>query len=897
MRIEDISPRDENTTLIFDRDAQSVSGRALCCAISATGSRAYLGGHSGVWRSNNGGLTWIHSEFRQPRAGRTAVPGALRARNVYDLAIAPGSDDLVLAAAGRDARRPAASGIYRSTDGARSWTRVHSLTASGSDALDATGTVRFCPDDPQRAFAVLCADGATSGIPGSGVGIVARSTDGGATWANLALPAGFSRKLWHVGVGTREQSSRRIYALGEVLIASTNEGNSWIVDPMQPINPGAPADAAGASAQSLGVHPQNPSIVYILVGDGQILLRGQFPPLPTAGPAMWTQLATPRKDYSGTTASGGGFVVPHVTPEGQLYLIVSDRRTTHICAGEPATQADWHRIEDSHCHLDPHGFAMTPEFRPQIPYQPKPERFGRALLINDGGANVSVDGGRSWINGTGLSTLDVVNVAVNAAHGTPTTICIGTGDNRGFSSRNGATSWKTQHYDGGDNDCCFADPFQPSRLVVFAPRYGPEGEKIGCLVYSGEGGAPPNVDWGTQQFTEMQGPPFLGGPDSDPRRRGHNLVSFFCGLGYRPLIRTRAGEAPRLDGDLVLIRFTRDQALLLRTTHMSSLSTRQTWVTNATSELQPALTFQQGPPLPDKNVCTVQASGGHDRPVYYVGDQLTGGSLWKWTEGMSAWKRIIRPIGPEGGLPGPSNARRYFVDPYRPALVYVLADNGVWRSDDGGEEWVKDAALAMAISENGAYPMNVGSARITDGTPNPVLLRDMQFDPFHSGMRFAIGPAGVFQSLDGKAWSTLLNADAISAHPSNAFYDPLSCPRILYLATYERGLLRLAPLPPDWDFPMGSLQTAIGRITFLRVHDVGGGFGPPHDRLDAEVIVLLDSEAEKAFGLKLRPGPDARAAKAMLGLLRDAFRRNAIIRLEFFRSGCRTGTINRIIET
>jgi hypothetical protein len=44
------------------------------------------------------------------------------------------------------------------------------------------------------------------------------------------------------------------------------------------------------------------------------------------------------------------------------------------------------------------------------------------------------------------------------------------------------------------------------------------------------------------------------------------------------------------------------------------------------------------------------------------------------------------------------------------------------------------------------------------------------------------------------------------------------------------------------------------------VNEVGTGYGPPDDFLDAEVIVWLDSEPEKAFGFQLRNGgslPDA----------------------------------------
>ncbi|TMH02217.1 MAG: hypothetical protein E6H67_15400 [Betaproteobacteria bacterium] len=95
---------------------------------------------------------------------------------------------------------------------------------------------------------------------------------------------------------------------------------------------------------------------------------------------------------------------------------------------------------------------------------------------------------------------------------------------------------------------------------------------------------------------------------------------------------------------------------------------------------------------------------------------------------------------------------------------------------------------------------------------------------------------------------------------------------------------------------MNSLQVAIGNITLLRVHDLETGFGPPDDELDAEAIVLLDTEPEKAFGFKLRTGADRPDAHGKLLALRDAFDNNRRVRLEFLRTGCRTGQIVRVIS-
>ena len=76
---------------------------------------------------------------------------------------------------------------------------------------------------------------------------------------------------------------------------------------------------------------------------------------------------------------------------------------------------------------------------------------------------------------------------------------------------------------------------------------------------------------------------------------------------------------------------------------------------------------------------------------------------------------------------------------------------------------------------------------------------------------------------------------------------------------------------------------ARGRLTVLRVHDVGTGFGPPTDFIDVEVVIALDSQPSRFFGFQLRNDTKLPARQAMLDLLRDAFERNLIVNIDFFQ--------------
>jgi hypothetical protein len=761
----------------------------------------------------------------------------------------------------------------------------------------------MAPDDAKLVF---CAGGFS----------VARSQDAGVTWANLVPQQSSGERVWYVTVGPLQGSVRRVYAVGSRVWSSTDGGSTWQVDP-QPLAVGQRGDGPGPASRSIGIHPGDPSVLYIATFERNdainntegIVWRGQFP---AAGPAGWTRLPPIPLNYPTVTDSGGGFVVPHVTPDGRLYLISSDRRTVHASFGEPAASSGWVRIEDGRCHLDPHGLSVSSDFRRAEPGLPAPASFGRILLVNDGGANFSTDGAASWQNGQGLSTLGLVNVALNPRTDGGPALCMGMGDNSGFASPDGGDSWETQHYVGGDNDCAFADPRQPTRMIVFAPRYGKGDGGVGRGVlhlHVSPDDDPPNTALNTLEVQIIPGAPPL---DSDilealaaenPNAALANLnaawsaVSGFYVLGYRPLIFTRQGEAPLPDGDFVVIRFSDDGPELVRTTKLSQMTDAGFWKTSNTADGPGVRAFRPTPALPDPAIAIVQASGGHAAPIFYVGDQdmnaprFGRNRLWRWAPGMTNWQQIVPGTGAPGG-PAPSAAPRFFADPYRPNLVYVLGTDHVYRSDNGGAVWVVDTLLEQAMTENGAFPIIVPN----DGNPGQALVRDMLFDPDRPGTRFAIGAAGVFQTLNGLNWTPLFRSSAMACKPNNAAYDFVSCARALYVATSNRGLLRLSPLAPDWDFPIGSLQAAEGRIALLRVHDVGTRYGPPHDELDAEVIVWLDSEPEKAFGFKLRTGSDQRVASGMLDVLRDTFNRDVRVRLEFIRTGCRTGRIVRVIE-
>jgi hypothetical protein len=94
-----------------------------------------------------------------------------------------------------------------------------------------------------------------------------------------------------------------------------------------------------------------------------------------------------------------------------------------------------------------------------------------------------------------------------------------------------------------------------------------------------------------------------------------------------------------------------------------------------------------------------------------------------------------------------------------------------------------------------------------------------------------------------------------------------------------------------------ALQQSIGKVTFLRVHDVGTGFGPPDDFLDAEAIVQLDSQPGVSMGFQLRDDGNRVARQGMLDLLRDAFSTSGTVSVDYnIDPGKTNGTAIRVAE-
>src|SRR3954462_3338387 len=171
----------------------------------------------GIYKSVDAGRTWTHSGLDETgRIGRILVH--------------PTNPDVVYACAiGRITGPQQERGVFRSTDGGKTWERVLFV-----DENTGAGDLVIDPHNPRILFAgmwqlVIHGWGRESGGPGSGIFM---SRDGGATWKRLAGHGLPESPVGRIGLAIAPSNSSRVFALIEtadkgVLWRSEDGGDNW----------------------------------------------------------------------------------------------------------------------------------------------------------------------------------------------------------------------------------------------------------------------------------------------------------------------------------------------------------------------------------------------------------------------------------------------------------------------------------------------------------------------------------------------------------------------------------------------------------------------------------------------------------------------------------------------
>jgi photosystem II stability/assembly factor-like uncharacterized protein len=225
------------TPIFDDKDVSSIGALAVApsnpnIVWAGTGEpfiRSHISIGNGVYKSTDAGRTWTRMGLEATgRIGR--------------LAIDPKNPDIVFVAAQGHSYGPQQErGIYRTTDGGRTWTRVL-FVDQNTGGID----VVMHPSNSQTLFAAMWqlemhTWGRESGGPGSGIFV---SRDGGTSWNRLRGNGLPTRSIGKIGLAIARSRPDRVYALIETgdgvpihdqptdsgeLWQSDDGGNSWRV--------------------------------------------------------------------------------------------------------------------------------------------------------------------------------------------------------------------------------------------------------------------------------------------------------------------------------------------------------------------------------------------------------------------------------------------------------------------------------------------------------------------------------------------------------------------------------------------------------------------------------------------------------------------------------------------
>ncbi len=208
---------------VFDQHPQSIGAiavdpsnpKTVWVGTGETWVRNSVSVGLGIYKSTDGGDHWT-------------LVGLKDSERIAKVVVHPTQSDVVYVCVtghlwdGNDER-----GVYQTTDGGKTWTRllfVNQDTGCADLALD--------PQNPQALYAAMWqfrrrADFFTSGGPGSGL---FKSTDGGKTWAQLAngLPAG---EKGRIAIAVAPSKPNVLYAVVEskqtALYRSDDAGATW----------------------------------------------------------------------------------------------------------------------------------------------------------------------------------------------------------------------------------------------------------------------------------------------------------------------------------------------------------------------------------------------------------------------------------------------------------------------------------------------------------------------------------------------------------------------------------------------------------------------------------------------------------------------------------------------
>ncbi len=349
------------------RGPYNLGGRTRALALDVTDENIILAGgvSGGMWRSEDGGQTWvkttrpdqIHSVttvVQDPRPGKTHIwyfgTGEYRGNS------ASGGGAFFLG-----------DGIYKSTDGGRSWAPLASTVSGTPESFESFFDIVW-------RLAVDPSNLAEDEVYAATYGGIFRSTDGGETWTAVLISQG---SPWSPYTDVAVTSTGIVYA---ALSSEGERGGIWrSVDGLNWVNI-TPADwPANYQRIVLGIVPSNENTVYVLaytpgsgVNDHSFWKYTYLSADGSGDGGRWENLSHLLPNEGGLTGSintqGGYDMVVAVKPDDERTIILGDINLYRLQMGDTdttLTRIGGYKHKDTYQryllhHPDQHAVAFYP---------------------------------------------------------------------------------------------------------------------------------------------------------------------------------------------------------------------------------------------------------------------------------------------------------------------------------------------------------------------------------------------------------------------------------------------------------------------------------------------------------------------------------------------------------
>jgi len=395
----------------------------------------------GVWQSNDAGRTWRSVWSKQDSL------------NIGSLAIDPENPDVIYCGTGEanlSADSYAGVGIYQTTDAGASW----KLLASSSNARIPTRTGVIAIDPSDSSHLLIGGVGADESSPRQeDFGGMFVSHDGGVTWKRETFIS--TKNYWCHAIVFHPTKRGVIFATfteqgaKNGIWSSEDNGENW-----RQLGKGLPAPE-NFGRTSLAISPSDPDVIYAFaqntLSDRSDLLLGVFRSADRA--ETWKEIGGRHFKAEGQISYGNTIAVHPKHPNHVLCGGVDLHLTTDC--GKTWTRATRWDSKPGHIHYAhaDHHHLLMPLNAPGRVYDP-----------NDGGLDVSYDGGGKWVNrSNGLAVTMYYDMDVSQSNGRH--FGGGAQDNGTLVTINGR---KNHHFEilGGDGGWMIYDPADESHLYA-----------------------------------------------------------------------------------------------------------------------------------------------------------------------------------------------------------------------------------------------------------------------------------------------------------------------------------------------------------------------------------------------------------------------------------------------